>query len=150
RQSAYAANPRRFALTYALLQPAVKWRDSTFAAGWESLAGDGANAVQTPLATLHRHNGWADVFLTTPPDGLRDLHIRFLQQLPDLGPIKAPKLDVRFHDFAASHGAAHYGDEFDADLNAAVLGRVTAGARFASYDAKGFGRDTTKVWAYLE
>ena len=31
----------------------------------------GVAAFQTPLATLHAFNGWADLFLTTPARGLR-------------------------------------------------------------------------------
>jgi hypothetical protein len=150
RQYDHARNPNNFALTYALARPSLKWRGSMLAAGWEHLGGNGTVAVQTPLATLHRHNGWADVFTVTPANGLRDLHVRFLQELPDAGPIKNPKLDVRYHDFAATRGGADYGTEFDADLNATVLGRVTAGVRFARYNAKSFDSDTKKMWLYLE
>ena len=31
-------------------------------------------ALQTPLATLHKFNGWADLFLTTPNAGLEDAY----------------------------------------------------------------------------
>lgn len=150
RQTDYAANPRNYALTYALIRPSLRWNDSTLYAGWENLGGDGVSAVQAPLATLHRHNGWADMFLVTPPNGLRDLHVRFFQELPDLGPMKTPKLDVRFHDFAAVRGGAHYGTEFDVDLNATIFSRVTMGVRFASYNADAFDSDTKKLWLYLE
>ena len=30
--------------------------------------------MQTPLATLHKFDGWADLFLTTPNKGLQDLY----------------------------------------------------------------------------
>lgn len=150
RQTDYAANPRNYAVTYALVRSSLKWNDSTLYAGWENLGSNGVAAVQTPLATLHRHNGWADMFLTTPVNGLHDLHVRFFQELPDFGPMKTPKLDVRFHDFSAARGGAHYGSEFDFDLNATVLSRVTTGVRFASYNADAFDSDTKKVWVYLE
>jgi len=150
RQTDYAANPGNYALTYALIRPSLRWKDSTLSAGWENLGSSGIAAVQTPLATLHRHNGWADIFLTTPVNGLRDLHVRFVQELPDLGPLKTPKLDLRYHDFTAARGGAHYGSEFDVDLNATILSRVTTGVRFASYDADRFDSDTQKVWLYLE
>ena len=29
----------------------------------------------TPLATLHKFQGWADKFLTTPPNGIEDLYV---------------------------------------------------------------------------
>ena len=38
--------------------------------GYESLGGDGTSAFQTPLATLHAFNGWADRFLSNPASGL--------------------------------------------------------------------------------
>jgi hypothetical protein len=42
---------------------------------YELLGGDGTYALQTPFATLHAHNGWADKFLTTPRDGLVDVSL---------------------------------------------------------------------------
>ncbi len=42
---------------------------------YELLSGDGVYALQTPFATLHAHNGWADKFLTTPRDGLVDVSL---------------------------------------------------------------------------
>src|ERR1035438_4740700 len=36
--------------------------------------GKGRTGFQTPLATLHAFNGWDDVFLTTPADGLQDIY----------------------------------------------------------------------------
>ncbi len=150
RQTDYARNPNSYAVTYALLRPMVRWYDITLAAGWEHLGGNGVDAVQTPLATLHRHNGWADVFLTTPADGLSDRHVRLMAEMPDAGFIVNPRLDLRYHDFRAARGGVHYGSEFDADLNFSVLSRATLGVRFAQYDAKTFESDTTKVWLYLE
>jgi len=150
RQTDYAANPRNYAVTYALVRPSVKWRDLTLAAGWEHLGGNGLSALQTPLATLHRHNGWADVFTTTPANGLRDFNVRLMQEFPDVGFVKNAKLDLRYHDFAATRGGANYGTEFDADFNVSVLGRATAGVRFAYYNAKSFDADTTKLWLYVE
>jgi len=151
QQTDHGGNPGAYMLTYALVRPMVKLMDTTtISAGWEHLGGNGFNAVQAPLATLHRHNGWADVFTTTPANGLQDLHIRVMQEMPDAGFIKNPKLDLRFHDFRAARGGAHYGSEFDADVNFSILGRVTLGARFAHYDAKTFGADTTKAWFYVE
>ena len=44
--------------------------------GFERLEGNGTVALQTPLATLHAFNGWADKFLSTPANGLRDVEPR--------------------------------------------------------------------------
>lgn len=157
RQTDYAANPQSYALTYALIRPMIKFGSTTststgttLAAGWERLDGNGFSAVQTPLATLHRHNGWADVFTTTPANGLDDFHVRLLQEFPDLGFAKNPKLDLRYHVFNAANGGARYGQEFDADLNTNIFGRATVGMRFAHYNARAFDADTTKLWFYVE
>jgi hypothetical protein len=153
RQSDYGANPRRYALTYSLFKPGIVYRKTTLSFGWEQLRGNGIAAVQTPLATLHRHNGWADVFTTTPPRGLRELQLRWLQEFSDLGPLKMPKLDLRFLDFASAGGtgpALHYGHEWDGDFNVTLGGPLTAGIRAARYEADRFDTDTTKVWLYVE
>ncbi len=151
RQSDYGANPNNFGVTYTLLRPVARWEDTTtLSVGWERLGGDGVNALQTPLATLHRHNGWADVFTTTPVNGLSDVHLRLMQELPDTGFVTNPKLDLRYHEFRALRGGARYGSEWDADLNFSVLSRATLGVRFAHYDAKTFDSDTSKLWLYVE
>jgi len=37
--------------------------------------GGSIQAFQTPLATLHAFQGWADKFLATPADGIEDLYV---------------------------------------------------------------------------
>ena len=47
--------------------------------GYEVLGADDGAALtsfQTPLATLHKFQGWADKFLTTPPNGIREGAVR--------------------------------------------------------------------------
>lgn len=150
RQTDYRGNTPGFALTYALVRPSLHWRDTTLSAGVEWLEGDGTRAVQTPLATLHRHNGMADVFNTTPPSGLRDIHVRYLQELPDLGFVKNPRFDLRLHHFTSDGGAITYGTEYNADAAFSVKGYATLGVRWARYEAKRFASDTTKLWVYVE
>jgi len=150
RQTDYGNNPNQYALTYSLLRPSLGWEGTTLFTEWESLRGNGRFALQTPLATFHAQNGWAEVFNTIPPNGLRDIRLRWLQELPDLGPLKNGRLDVRFDDFSATHGAIHYGREIDADVNASLKGWVTVGLQIAAYQASTFARNTTKVWLYAE
>jgi hypothetical protein len=150
RQTDYARNPADFVVTYALVRPSLHWQDTTLFAGVEWLGGNGRNALQSPLATLHRHNGWADVFNTTPAQGLRDIHVRYLQELPDLGLIKKPRFDLRLHHFTSDDGSIAYGTEYNADVNVSVKGYATLGVRWARYEANSFGSDTQKVWLYVE
>ncbi len=47
----------------------------TLGVGYELLGSDdGVAAFQTPLATLHKFNGFADQFLVTPAGGLQDIY----------------------------------------------------------------------------
>ena len=55
-----------------------------FTAGREVLSGESGAftattnpAFQTPLATLHKWQGWADKFLTTPSAGIEDVYLGF-------------------------------------------------------------------------
>ena len=57
-----------------------------------------ATAFSTPLATLHKFNGWADVFLATPAGGLTDTNIRLGYKRKGLG-----KLMGVYHMFTAGN-----------------------------------------------
>jgi hypothetical protein len=150
RQTDYRRNTGDFALTYAVVRPSIHYMDTTLFAGVEFLEGDGTRAVQTPLATLHRHNGWADVFNVTPANGLRDIHVRYLQELPDLGPVKTPRVDLRLHHFTSDSGAISYGTEYNADVNFSAMGYATVGVRWARFEANSFASNTEKLWLYVE
>ena len=108
----------------------------------------GVAAFQTPLATFHAFNGWADLFLTTPANGLRDYYagIGKALALPFLPGLKA---DVTYHEFDSDFGGFAYGSEWDALLGLR-LGPVGLLAKYADYDAAGFGTDTRKVWLQAE
>ena len=71
------------------------------------LGGDGVYGFQTPLATLHKFNGWADKFLATPSNGLEDLYLALE------GKTGRFKWATIFHDFSANEGTAAYGSELD-------------------------------------
>ncbi|HWT14679.1 MAG TPA: hypothetical protein VN581_02760 [Patescibacteria group bacterium] len=111
---------------------------------YEVLGSDGHYAFQTPFATLHAFNGWADKFLTTPVNGLVDSFVTFA------GPIGKLQWISSFHQYSADHGGADYGTEFDASLSYAFKQRFTALAKIAHYEADDFARDTDKIWLSLE
>lgn len=115
----------------------------TTTVGYELLSGspeDGAFA--TPLATLHKFNGWADQFLGTPATGLADFQIGVSASL------KRATLAVIFHDFAADTGGAHYGSEIDLQLTYATEDRLGLGVKAARYMADELGSSTTKLWLW--
>lgn len=118
----------------------------TVKGGYEVLeGGDTAlNAFQTPLATLHAHNGWADQFLLTPAGGLEDLYLS--------GGYKMGSTDfvAVYHDFSAETGSSgSYGDELDLQAIHHFENGVELGLKYADYNADNFATDTQKLWFWL-
>ncbi|MFD0737862.1 alginate export family protein [Lysobacter koreensis] len=149
RQRDHAGNPHDFAHAYWLFEPSLVRRGVTWRAGWEHLGGDGRHALQTPLASLHPFNGWADKFGVTPAGGLDD---RYLAVAGKLGRgAHAGKLSwtAAWHDYRADSGG-RYGREWNASLGFPVRGPVTGLVKLADYRSDGFARDTTKLWLQLE
>ncbi len=103
----------------------------TLGAGYEVLGSDEGNvAFQTPLATLHAFNGWADVFLTTPEAGLKDFYIYVKGTLP--GEFKTKLV---YHDFSSDEGSTDYGTEFDAVVSRDISENLNVLAKYATYSA---------------
>lgn len=81
KQSEYAEQPINYDADYYELELGYSITDQGSALGEITLgyevlgSDDGKIAFQTPLATKHKFNGWADLFLTTPVNGLTDLYI---------------------------------------------------------------------------
>jgi hypothetical protein len=150
RQTDRGNNPRDFGLDYVLLEPGIAAGPLTAKLGFERLEGNGAAALQTPLATLHAFNGWADKFLTTPPDGLRDLYLDVTVTPKGKGVPKGLALKAVMHDFRSTVGNRAYGREFNAQLLAPVRPNLTLLARAALYQSRGFASDTMKLWLQAE
>lgn len=132
---------------YALVEPRLERGPLVFKAGFERLgAGDG-RAFQTPLATLHAFNGWADKFATTPINGLEDRYVSAQGGFTVAG--KAATWQVMGHDFQSDRGA-DYGTEWDASLALTLRPGLVALAKVADFHSDGFARDTTKLWLQLE
>ena len=151
RQTPWRNNPATFALAYVDLGVGLKTASSAASAGFERLEGDGSRGFGTPLATLHAFQGWADVFLTTPANGVDDFNLNASHVFKPAGPLKSLKLAAAWHDFTAARGDGRYGREFDAALSAPLTPRLTAEAIVARFDgdAPGFA-SRTKVWLSLE
>jgi hypothetical protein len=74
-QQETAHNALSFDLDYYLGEINAAYRSYSLGAGVEILAGNGAKGFTTPLATLHKFQGWADKFLVTPADGIDDRYM---------------------------------------------------------------------------
>ncbi|MXP40520.1 hypothetical protein GRI75_02520 [Altererythrobacter soli] len=149
RQTDYGSNPVSYGADFWSAQLGIGLLGFTLTAGHEELGSDGGTtAFQTPLATLHAFNGWADMFLTTPPQGLRDTYVGIARSIavPFLPGLKA---DLTWHEFDSDFGALHYGSEWNASLGFKI-GPLALLAKYANYDADQFARDTSKFWLQAE
>jgi hypothetical protein len=144
QQAPYADGASRNHAHYWIAEGSWRWRGHGFRLGEECLGGDGRYGFATPLATLHAFNGWADRFLTTPLDGLRD---RYLGWNRKFGRFEA---NVVAHAFAADHGGRDLGSEWDASLALAITPRWTALAKLADFNGDHGPLDVGKAWLSLE
>lgn len=155
RQSDHGNNPVSYAADYFALEAALAAHGLTLTAGWENLGSDAGaaagigRAVQTPMATLHKFNGWADVFLTTPNRGLRDLYLSAAYRFERLKAIPGLNAAVTWHRFDSDVDDIRYGQEWNGSLGF-KLGRYAIMGKYANYDAMGFGVDTEKLWLQVE
>lgn len=153
RQSDWRRNPNDHRADYYLAEASLARRAATATLGYEVLGADrGAplTSFQTPLASLFKFQGWTNRFLTTPPDGVRDLYATAAAGWRTRGVLTGVNLSATWHRFESDRASRHYGDEVNL-LAAARLGRrTTLSARYAHYDADRFATDTDKFWLTAE
>lgn len=137
-QTNYAGNPLSFGLNYRLGEGSVTWRGATGLVGYEVLGGNGTIGFATPLATLHAFNGWADLFLTTPANGLKDLYLRAAYTLPtDLIGAKALNLNAIWHDFKTDNLNTGIGSEWDLSGELVMNASLSFLLKYADYQGSG-------------
>jgi hypothetical protein len=152
RQSDSGDSTLNYDADYYLLEGGVTVGSYGLKIGYEVLGGNdqpGTTGFQTPLATLHAFQGWADKFTTTPQAGVEDFYVGGSAGFGDLA------LQLVWHDFQAESRIApnltygsSYGSEWDASAGYkfGAKKRYEALAKFASYQADEFATDTTKFW----
>lgn len=147
RQVSYANNPNGFGLDYYLVEPGVNVYGVKTKFGYEVLSSDGTAAVQTPLMSSHAMNGWADVFTTTPTNGLQDAYVdvSYSFKLP-VSFLGDTKVGAQWHDYNADHGSTHYGNEYDLDLVQNIGKNYAVGIQYENYINDNYTTsDTQKV-----
>lgn len=143
-QSDYADNPASVDADYYRVELGGEFSGVKLGIGQELLGSDaGAVGFSTPLATLHAHNGWADVFLNTPANGLEDSFVRLSGKAGEIN------LLAVYHDFAADEGGADYGTELDLMAKYKLNANTVVGLKYADYSADSFAVDTQKIWFWL-
>jgi hypothetical protein len=149
KQSDYADGDSRIDADYARGGLGLGWPAFYARIDYELLSSnDGVYAFQTPLGTNHLFQGWADLFLTTPAQGMRDTF------LTAGGSFTKAKWSAEYHDFKSDFGSIHYGTEFDIGVTHPLFVKGLTGkleyARFREDDiltpAGARKRDTDKFW----
>jgi hypothetical protein len=155
-QTDYADNPLNFDLDYYTAELTGTFRQFSLGVGTEVLEGNGlagaaGKGFTTPLATLHKFQGWADKFLTTPANGIDDRYATGSATLKGLGALDTLSFIVAYHDYQAEHISADYGEEWDLSL-AAKIQRFNVMFKYADYSQgiPAVARDTEKMWMQLE
>lgn len=156
RQSNYALNPNRYSAPYALASLAVNWQGRQIGGGYELLGADRAasgtvRSVQTPFATIHKWDGWDNLFSTVPVNGLQAKYIAASTPVPLVNRVLSGfAVQASHHWFDSAINARSYGSENDVaatwQTEPKNLPRVNWMAKYAAYRANGFGVDTTKFW----
>jgi len=161
QQQQYGRNPTGdFHNQYYFGELAATFRQWTVTGGIETLGGDGVRGFSTPLATLHKFQGWVDKFLTTPANGINDQYggVTFLTK--KLPPFETVSLSYVYHDYKSTRLAQDYGHEHNYQI-AAKWTRFTTTLKYGDYqigtpiqaipgNAGSLLNDTKKFWAQVE
>lgn len=139
-QTDYGENPTNYSADYYLLEGALTFAGVTGKLGYEVLGGDSNQAFQTPLATLHAFQGWADKFLSTPTQGIEDFYASVATKL------YGANVAVIYHHFSPETGGPDYGSEWDLVIKKPFAKRYAVVLKYAGYNARDFATDTQKAW----
>ena len=127
---------------YLRIEASATFKPLTIAVGRETLGGDGSYGFQTPFATGHAFNGWSDVFLATPANGVEDSFVSFSAKVAGVN------LRSIFHSFSSDNAGIDYGSEINLIATRKFNSSWSGGLKLASYDADDYAVDTDKVWLF--
>ncbi len=139
-QSDAGDNATDFSADYYNVEVGTKVSSVTLLAGIESLGSDNGVGFSTPLATLHKFQGFADKFLGTPGQGIEDVYLTAKTKVSDI------KLSATYHDFSSDVDSIDYGSEIDLSAAYTVNKNVSVLVKFSSYNADDYATDTDKLW----
>lgn len=148
KQSDYADNPNHYQADRINLMAGLSAYNLTVSGAVEQLNGYGRNKTfNTPLGTNHAFQGWADLFINplnnnTLGHGIRDVFATASYKLMNDSLI----VTGVYHDFSDDTGSMQYGKEWDFSLLKKFGKHYSLLAKYANYNADGFGTDTQKIW----
>jgi hypothetical protein len=151
RQTDYADGDPRIDAHYLRLGGGVKRSGWTLRFDHETLSSnDGVYAFQTPFGTNHLFQGWADLFLITPRQGIQDNFLSFSGK-----PWGALQLLAEYHIIRSDEDGIDFGKELDLAVAYAINARLQTKIEYASFKEgdrlAGQARkpDTEKLWLTL-
>ena len=147
KQNDYAGGDARIDAHYQRLGVGGQLGDFALRVDQELLSSnDGLYGFQTPLGTNHLFQGWADQFLTTPRQGIRDTFLSASAK------IKKAQLLAEYHQLKSDTGGIDFGNEFDIGVSYPLMQKLTGKLEFADYkagDSTSGKVDTRKFWLTL-
>jgi hypothetical protein len=149
QQTERANNPLGFSQDFYTGEVTGTFRQYSLGVGYEVMEGNGVRAFSTPLATLHKFDGWADKFLTTPPNGLERRYVTLGYTTKGVGFLETVSANAVYHRFDSTRLGIDYGSEVDLQLQAKYQ-RFNFLLKYADYDADRFATDTRKYWVQLD
>lgn len=142
-QSDYGDNPNDYQADRINLMAGASAYNLTVSGAVEQLNGFGpGKTFQTPLGTNHAFQGWADLFLVTPANGIRDVFATASYKMMNDSLI----ITGVYHDFTDDTGSVQYGKEWDFAILKKFGKHYSLLAKYANYNADSFGTDTQKIW----
>lgn len=143
KQNDTGDNPTDYSADFWSLEAGTKISAISIAAGYESLGSDNGKGFTTPLATLHKFQGFADKFLATPGTGVNDLYLKASGKVGKL------TLAAIWHKLDSDLGSINYGKEINLVAKYPVADKVGLLIKYANYSADDFSVDTNKLWGML-
>lgn len=160
KQSDTADNTRSYDADYNLLEAGFTRGIFSAGLGYEKLGADGSDGFFiTPLATLHKFQGWADKFLGS--GGIGNISTGIIDQYATAGVlVQGVKIGANYHQYKPDEEATaieDLGDEVGVFVSQdAILGAYMWELKYADYSAGDTTTtgdtvfsDTKKIWLTL-
>lgn len=134
-------NPSRVKSHYTSFELGAKNKMFSLMVGQELLSGNGTVSFITPYASLHKFNGWADMFVATPAAGLKDAYAGLSANAWDL------TAAATYHQFRNENVNTRLGNELDVSVSKDLPNNINVLAKYADYRAKTTATvNTKKFW----
>lgn len=145
-QTDYGNSPLSYSVNYLAGEVNVGIPRVAGGIGYELQGSDNNFAFRAPLGSLHNFNGWADQFLLTPSQGLRDTYAKVSARLPwwEIG------LVGYYHKFSTDGGTS-LGSELDLQATYQISESLGATVKYANFSSDAaMVTDARKFWLQLD